>query len=80
MCLGELTRLLEVWDDEGARLGRLADGAVVSLAFVPDARPGSSLLVHLGIPVEVLDDEVAAEALALRTTPPAPIDAHGGSP
>jgi hydrogenase maturation factor len=77
MCLGEITSLLDAWDESGARLGRLADGSVVSLAFVPDARPGSSLLVHLGIPVEVLDDEVAAEALALRTTP-APIDVHGG--
>jgi hydrogenase maturation factor len=60
-------------------VGRLADGSVVPLAFVPDATPGSSLLVHLGVPVEVLDDEVAAEALTLRTTPAVPIDVHGGS-
>jgi hydrogenase maturation factor len=79
MCLGEITRLLEAWEDGGARVGRLADGSVVPLAFVPDATPGSSLLVHLGVPVEVLDDEVAAEALTLRTTPAVPIDVHGGS-
>lgn len=80
MCLGEITSLLDAWDEGGARLGRLAGGAVVSLAFVPDARPGSLLLVHLGVPVEVLDEEAAAEALALRTTAPASLDTHGGSP
>ena len=78
MCLGEITRLLEAWEEAGTRLGRLADGSVVPLAFVPDARPGSSLLVHLGVPVEVLDDAVATDALALRATAPAPIDPHGG--
>ena len=78
MCLGEITRLLETWDDDGARQGRLADGSVVTLAFVPDAKPGSSLLVHLGVPVEVLADDVAADALALRTGAN-PTDAHGGS-
>ena len=78
MCLGEITSLVEAWEDGGTRLGRLANGSTVSLAFVPEASPGSTLLVHLGVPVEVLDEEVAAEALALRT--PTPIDAHGGSP
>ena len=38
MCLGEIASLLETWEEGGARLGRLADGSVVSLAFVPDAR------------------------------------------
>ena len=79
MCLGEIARLLEAWEDGSARLGRLADGSVVTLAFVPDARPGSSLLVHLGVPVEVLADEVAAEALTLRTGADH-TDVNGGSP
>ena len=39
---------------------------VVPLAFVPDAAAGAHLLVHLGIPVEVLDPAAAREALALR--------------
>lgn len=77
MCLGEITTLEEVWDEDGARVGRLADGSVVSLAFVPDAGPGASLLMHLGIPVEVLDAQIAAEALALR--PLSRTDDLGGS-
>lgn len=67
MCLGSIALLAEAWDGEGARLGRLNDGCVVPLSFVPDARPGDHLLVHLGIPVEVLDPDTAREALSLRS-------------
>ena len=70
MCLGSIAVLADAWDEEGARIGRLDDGCVVSLAFVPDAREGAHLLLHLGIPVEVLDPDTAREALALRTLDP----------
>jgi hydrogenase maturation factor len=33
---------------------------------VPDAGSGAQLLLHLGIPVEVLDPEAARDALCLR--------------
>jgi hydrogenase assembly chaperone HypC/HupF len=68
MCLGSIARLVDAWDDRGARVGRLADGTIVSLAYVPAAQPGDHLLVHLGIPVEVLDAAAADEALALRSS------------
>jgi hydrogenase expression/formation protein HypC len=67
MCFGSIALLAEAWDVGGRRAGRLDDGAVVSLAFVPDAEPGDHLLVHLGVPVEVLSAAEAADALALRT-------------
>jgi len=57
MCIGSIALLAEMWDDGGAPVGKLDDGCVVSLSFVPDARPGARLLLHLGIPVEVLDGE-----------------------
>lgn len=66
MCLGSIVQLTETWDEDGARVGRLDDGSVVSLAFLPDASAGAYVLVHVGIPVEVLDPEAAREALALR--------------
>ena len=68
MCLGTIATLVEAWEDGGTRLGRLDDGSAVSLSFVPDAVPGAQLLVHLGIPVEVLEADAAREALALRTS------------
>jgi hydrogenase maturation factor len=57
MCIGVYSELVDVWEDGGARAGRLADGSVVSLAFVPEADAGSHVLVHLGIPVEVVDPD-----------------------
>jgi hydrogenase maturation factor len=67
MCLGSIDVLEEAWEDGEARTGRLGCGKIVPLAFVPDAREGDHVLVHLGIPVEVLDPNVAEEALALRS-------------
>jgi len=70
MCLGGIARLTETWHAARARVGRLDDGSVVTLSFVPDATPGAYVLVHLGIPVETLDRETAEEALALRGESP----------
>lgn len=67
MCVGEIAPLLDAWDDAGVRVGRLRDGRVVSLSFVPGAVAGDHLLLHLGIPVEVIDDATAGDALELRT-------------
>ena len=66
MCLGSIAVLVESWDDAGTRIGWLDDGSIVSLSFVPDAPPGAHLLVHLGIPVEVLEPDAAREAVTLR--------------
>ena len=60
MCLGSIDVLAEAWEDDGTRVGRLGCGKVVPLAFVPEARDGDHVLVHLGVPVEVLDPEAAA--------------------
>ena len=57
MCIGSSAVLVEVWEDGGARVGRLGDGHVVSLAFLPEAEAGDLVLVHLGIPVEVIAPE-----------------------
>jgi hydrogenase maturation factor len=57
MCIGSSALLVEVWDDAGARVGRISNGRVVSLAFLPEAQAGDIVLLHLGIPVEVLVPE-----------------------
>jgi len=66
MCIGSIAVLDEAWDEGAARVGRLDDGCVVSLSFVPHAEPGAHLLLHLGIPVEVLEPEAASAATELR--------------
>ncbi len=66
MCLGAIAVLVDVWDDDGVHVGRMDDGCVLPLTYVPDATVGDHLLLHLGIPVEVLDHDAARDALALR--------------
>ena len=66
MCLAGIARLEAAWDERGARVGKLDDGDVVSLAFVPDAEAGSYVLVQLGIPIEIVTAADAAAARALR--------------
>ena len=66
MCVGSIAILEEAWEADGTRVGRLDDGSVVTLSFLPEAQPGSHVLVHLGIPVEVLEPEAARDALRLR--------------
>lgn len=68
MCLGSIARLVAITDDRGVRVGRLDDGCEVPLSFVPDADVGAQLLLHLGVPVEVLDPETARDAVALRAS------------
>ena len=68
MCLGSIEILADVWEEGGVRTGRLAGGRVVPLSFVPEARAGEFVLLHLGIPVEVIGPETAREALALRAS------------
>jgi hydrogenase maturation factor len=77
MCIGSIAQLVETWDDCGVPVGRLDDGSVVPLSFVPGAGPGTHLLVHLGIPVEVLDHDHVLEALGARA---AAADPNGGTP
>jgi hydrogenase maturation factor len=54
MCIGTSALLVEVLDEDTGRAGRLADGRVVSLGFLPEAEAGDTVLLHLGVPVEVL--------------------------
>jgi hydrogenase maturation factor len=78
MCLGSIEVLTNVWEEGGARAGRLEDGRIVTLSFVPDACAGAFLLLHLGIPVEVIEPATAREALALRASRPS--DTEEASP
>jgi len=66
MCLGSIELVTETWDEAGTRVGRTQSGAVVSLAFAPEAAAGSHVLLYAGCAVEVLDPRAAAEALELR--------------
>lgn len=63
MCLAVPGRIAAVrGEDPGTRIGRVAFGGVekeVSLAFVPEARVGSYVLVHVGVAISLVDEAEA---------------------
>lgn len=68
MCLALPGRILSLRDELGSPVALVDfDGTTreVSVAFVPDARPGDYLIVHAGVAIQRLDEEAAAETLAL---------------
>lgn len=69
MCLGKTGEVVRVWDEDSVPMAavRTADAELrTSLLYLPEARAGTYVLVHLGFAVEVLDAHEAAAALALR--------------
>ena len=64
MCIGIPVRLVE--RDEYSGIGEI-EGVQrrISLALVPEARPGDYILVHAGCGMQVIDEQAAAQTLEL---------------
>jgi len=65
MCLAVPGKILSVQGADFARTARVTFGGIVkdvSLAYVPEAREGEYVIVHVGFAISVVD-----EAEALRT-------------
>ena len=65
MCLAVPGKILSVQGKDFARTARVSFGGIVkdvSLAYVPEAREGEYVIVHVGFAISVVD-----EAEALRT-------------
>lgn len=69
MCLAVPGRLMSVeGEDDLRRVGRVSfDGVIkeVSLAYVPEARPGDYVIVHVGFALSLIDE---GEAQAIFDT------------
>jgi hydrogenase expression/formation protein HypC len=69
MCLAIPGRILGIaGDDPVLRLGRVDFGGVakeINLAYVPQARVGDYVLVHVGFAITVLDEAEAERVFAL---------------
>ncbi len=65
MCLAVPGKLLEITgEDDLSRIGRVSFGGVVkeiNLAFVPEARVGDYVTVHVGVALSVVDEEEAQQ-------------------
>ena len=68
MCLGILGRVIEVYDADGVRMGRVDFAGImkdVCLAYVPEVEVGDYTIVHVGFAITQLDEESAQESLRL---------------
>ncbi len=62
MCLAIPGRIIDFHDSLGIRMSRVDFGGVtreVCMDYVPDARPGEYVLVHVGFAISKVDEEEA---------------------
>jgi hydrogenase expression/formation protein HypC len=69
MCLAVPGKIVEIVDDSSfGRQGRIDFGGLeknVNLAFVPEAKLGDYVLVHVGFAITVVDEEEASHIFEL---------------
>jgi hydrogenase expression/formation protein HypC len=89
MCLAVPGKILSITgDDDLTRMGKVSFGGVVkevSLAYVPEARPGDYVIVHAGFALSLLDEAEAEKVFedlraiqALAQAPPVESDPLAG--
>jgi hydrogenase expression/formation protein HypC len=67
MCLAVPGKILSIEGDDVLRSGRVGFGGVVkevNLAYVPEAKVGDYVLVHVGFAISIVDEDEAARTLA----------------
>lgn len=66
MCLGIPGQITEIYETDGARMGKVNFGGIVKevcLEYVPEAAVGDYTIVHVGFAITRLDEESARETL-----------------
>jgi hydrogenase expression/formation protein HypC len=68
MCLGVPGKIIEIYELDGVRTGRVDFGGIVKeacLEYVPEAQVGDYTIIHVGFAITQLDEASAQETLAL---------------
>ena len=69
MCLGVPGQVLEVQENAlGMAMGKVSFGGIVKevcLAYVPEARPGDYVIVHVGFGISIVSEAEAQETFEL---------------
>ncbi len=66
MCLAVPGQVKEIYQSQGARMGRVNFGGVVKevcLAYLPDLLVGDYTIVHVGFAISRIDEESARQTL-----------------
>ena len=64
MCLAIPGKIAEIQNQEGVRTGRVLFGGIARQAcldFVPEARAGDYVMVHVGFAISVVNEEEALQ-------------------
>jgi hydrogenase expression/formation protein HypC len=68
MCLGIPGKIVEIYEANGLRMGKIDFGGVTReacLAYVPEAQLEEYTVIHVGFAISQLSEEEAQETLAL---------------
>jgi hydrogenase expression/formation protein HypC len=68
MCLAIPGRIVEIYDAQGVRMGKLDFGGTIRkccLQYLPDATVGEYALVHVGFAISKVDEAEAARTYRL---------------
>jgi hydrogenase expression/formation protein HypC len=68
MCLGVPGKVIDVFEQDGIRMGTVDFGGVTRgacLEYAPEVDVGSYVVIHVGFAISVVDEEEAARSYAL---------------
>ena len=68
MCLGIPGKIIDIYEANGLRMGKVDFGGVtkeVCLTYVPEARIGNYTVIHVGFALNLLHEDEALETLDL---------------
>jgi hydrogenase expression/formation protein HypC len=68
MCLGVPGRIIEIYEADSLKMGKVDFGGVIReacLEYVPEVQIGDYALVHVGFAISLVSEEEAQETLAM---------------
>lgn len=68
MCLGIPGKIIEIYEMDGVRMGKVDFGGVVKetcLDFLPEIQVGDYTIVHVGFGISQVDEEEAMKTLQM---------------
>jgi hydrogenase expression/formation protein HypC len=68
MCLAIPGKVIEVYEENGLKMGRIDYAGTINTAcleYVPEIKPGQYTIVHAGFAISIIDEEEARKTYAL---------------
>jgi hydrogenase expression/formation protein HypC len=68
MCLGVPGKIIEIYESQGLKMGKIDFGGVMReacLAYIPEAKLGDYTIIHVGFALNIISEKDAQETLEL---------------